>query len=353
MKKLKNLFLLLFIPEVVFASSTQYIICGNDRRFPLVFANLFSTIIIFVKIFIPIMLVISGMITFFKVAASSKVEDELKKAKDKMINRFIAAVIVFLILSIVSTLLSIFVKSSYSVMGCVRCLFDPSKCETVEVDNGVNVGVGNSSNGNLSGYVTKPVANAPRTDVYTAVSRPITGSTYTSNAPAYASSADFYRNVNYKYFATAAQAGKSSSGSTFYGQCPWYARGRAIEIIANSNMPDDMKQERMNVIRNNRGDGGTWYNNLPGSVFKKSTDIYAAKPGSIVSWSEGFKAGHVGIVEDVEYKDGKLSRIRLSESWNHSASPSGADYQLKWWTVEKFRHYYGKHNFIGYVYLLD
>ena len=145
---------ILFLPGVVFAEgTTTYVVCGNNKKIPLVFADLFSTIITFVKIFIPIILIISGMIIFFKAAASGKVDDELKKAKDKMINSFIAATIIFLILSIVSTVLSIFVKSSGNVMGCVRCLFDPSRCETVELANeGVQPGVGNSSNGNLSGY---------------------------------------------------------------------------------------------------------------------------------------------------------------------------------------------------------
>ena len=86
--------------------------------------------------------------------------------------------------------------------------------------------------------------------------------------------------------------------------------------------------------------------------FEKSTDIYAAKAGSIVVWSQAGKAGHVGIVEKVEYVDGKASKILLSEGWNGTGNPSGASYSMKWWDVEQFRHYYGKHNFIGYVYLL-
>ena len=181
----------------------------------------------------------------------------------------------------------------------------------------------------------------------------VSGGKYLSNAPLYNSSADFFSNINYNYYATVAQAGASLSGYSYYGECPWYAKGRAIELIANSNMPDDLKNTLLTSLRNTRGDGGQWYANTSSELFEKTTDIYAAKPGSLVSWSQSGRPGHVGIVENVEYDEsGKAKRILLSEGWNGTGNPSGASYSMKWWDVEQFRHYYGKHNFIGYVYLL-
>lgn len=181
----------------------------------------------------------------------------------------------------------------------------------------------------------------------------ISGGKYTSNAPLYNSSSDFFSNINYNYYATVAQAGASSSGYSYYGECPWYAKGRAIELIANSNMPDELKNTLLTSLRNTRGNGGEWYANTSSELFEKTTDIYAAKPGSIVSWSQSGRPGHVGIVENVEYDEsGRAKRILLSEGWNGTGNPSGASYSMKWWDVEQFRHYYGRHNFIGYVYLL-
>ena len=181
----------------------------------------------------------------------------------------------------------------------------------------------------------------------------VAGGKYSSNAPLYNTGSEFFSNINYEYYATVAQAGASSSGYSYYGECPWYAKGRAIELIANSNMPDELKIKLMNSVRSTRGDGGQWFNNMDGNLFEKSTDLYAARPGALVSWSQGNRAGHVAIVEDVKYDDnGKVTQILMSEGWNGTGSPSGATYSMKWWNVEQFRHYYGSHNFIGYVYLL-
>ena len=57
--------------------------CGDDKKIPLALATILSIVVTFVKIIIPVLLVIGGMISFFKATVSSKVDDELKKAKDK------------------------------------------------------------------------------------------------------------------------------------------------------------------------------------------------------------------------------------------------------------------------------
>jgi surface antigen len=181
----------------------------------------------------------------------------------------------------------------------------------------------------------------------------VKGAKYTSTAPLYNNVTELLSNINYDYYASPQAAGGSSSCPTYYGQCPWFAKGRAIELVSNSDMPDDLKQTVIKSLKATRGDGGQWYDNPSNELFEKSTDIYAARPGSIVSWSQAGKPGHVGIVEDVQYdENGKATKILLSEGWNKKCQVSATSYALKWWDVEQFRHYYGKHNFIGYVYLL-
>ena len=122
--------LLLVVPEITHAA--QYVVCGNDNKMPLLLAQLISTLMTIVKIFIPILLVISGMISFFKVTFSSNVEDEMKKAKNKLINNIIAAIIIFFVISIINFAVSLVVGANNNVMSCVYCLINPDKCEQID-----------------------------------------------------------------------------------------------------------------------------------------------------------------------------------------------------------------------------
>ena len=122
--------LLLVVPEITHAA--QYVVCGNDNKMPLLLAQLISTLMTIVKIFIPILLVISGMISFFKVTFSINVEDEMKKAKNKLINNIIAAIIIFFVISIINFAVSLVVGANNNVMSCVYCLINPDKCEQID-----------------------------------------------------------------------------------------------------------------------------------------------------------------------------------------------------------------------------
>lgn len=177
----------------------------------------------------------------------------------------------------------------------------------------------------------------------------INGGKYSTNAPIYNTSNEFFSNVDYRYFASTSVMPDPGN----YGECPWYAKGRAIELIAYSNMDDELKDTLINSLRNTRGNGGDWYNNPSNELFEKSNDIYAARPGAIVSWSKIGGYGHVGIVEDVEYDaNGKAKFITLSEGWNGTGNPAAAHYAFRRLGVEQFRTYNGSFIFNGYVYLL-
>ena len=136
MKKKNSIKLLIAIialsmPKIVYGA--QYVVCDNDKRIPYVFASMVSTFITIIKIAVPILLVISGMISFFKVAASSNVDDEMKKAKSKLINSIIAAVVIFFVFSIVNFAVSLVAGSDNKFMKCVQCFIDTDKCT---IDNG-------------------------------------------------------------------------------------------------------------------------------------------------------------------------------------------------------------------------
>lgn len=183
------------------------------------------------------------------------------------------------------------------------------------------------------------------------------GGKYSSNAPRYDNSSEFFANINYNYFMPTSYA--------YYGECPWFAKGRAIEIMANSNIPDELRNKRIDFLRGMLGNGADWYANPSDQLFSKSTDLYEAKPGSIVSWKGGGVScpdspmglcGHVGIIEDVEYdSNGKAARVLLTESWNGTGYAANTMYSYRWLDMESLRRYSTRstYYFNGYVYLLD
>ena len=132
--KLKKIILTipLFMPQLV--SAGEYIVCDNDKKFPYIFPQITSTAMSIIKIVVPIILVITGMISFFKVTTSSNVEDEMKKAKTKLINSIIAAVVIFFTFSIVNFAVSLVAGANNKFMSCVECFVNINKCSAVKVE---------------------------------------------------------------------------------------------------------------------------------------------------------------------------------------------------------------------------
>lgn len=120
--------LVLSTPNIVFA--TKYIICDEDKRIPYIFASMVATILTLIKILVPVFLVIGGMVSFFKVAASSNVDEDMKKAKSKLVNSIIAAVIIFFAFSIGNFVVTFVAGKDNNIMSCAQCFLDPDKCKT-------------------------------------------------------------------------------------------------------------------------------------------------------------------------------------------------------------------------------
>lgn len=159
----------------------------------------------------------------------------------------------------------------------------------------------------------------------------------------------------------------SYKNGTGFGQCVWYAKHRAMEIIASNNYDESTKQKLINSIKNTPGNGIDWYKSPNSTYFKKSTNINEPKPGSIVSWAwnnpdkinkYGANYGHVAIVEAVYEKDGK-TMVTLTEGWRSTCSTgkwcstndlwSVANVRRKELTLAQLQTYSGTFN--GYVYL--
>ena len=79
--------------------------CGGFE-IPNTLINIVSTVVKLIKIGVPIILIILGMVDMGKAVASQK-EDEIKKGQKTLLSRCIAAGIVFFVVAIVQLLVSI------------------------------------------------------------------------------------------------------------------------------------------------------------------------------------------------------------------------------------------------------
>ena len=79
-----------------------------------------------IKVVVPIMLIVIGMVDLAK-AVTEKSEDKIKEAQQKLIKRAIAAVLVFLVVSLVGVVMTIVGDESYE--ECMTCINSPWSCK--------------------------------------------------------------------------------------------------------------------------------------------------------------------------------------------------------------------------------
>lgn len=84
-------------------------------------------VILGIKIVVPIILIIVGMIDLAK-AVTEKSEDNIKKAQQALIKKAITAVLVFLVATIVGVLMTLVGQEDYK--SCTTCLNHPFNCSS-------------------------------------------------------------------------------------------------------------------------------------------------------------------------------------------------------------------------------
>ncbi len=94
-----------------------------DAKIP----NTVHTIIVVIKIAVPVLLVIFGMLDLFKGLTAQK-EDEIKKGQNLFIKRLISAAIIFFVISIVQLMVS-FVAGDEGIMTCANCFINGVKSD--------------------------------------------------------------------------------------------------------------------------------------------------------------------------------------------------------------------------------
>ncbi|MBQ2639917.1 MAG: glucosaminidase domain-containing protein [Bacilli bacterium] len=147
------------------------------------------------------------------------------------------------------------------------------------------------------------------------------------------------------------------------GQCVWYAQARAIEIAEDlakkKKITDAQAKKIKDKLLSIYGDAGQWYNVSKGK-FKRSNKVKDVKAGSIISWTQNGKWGHVAVIENVTKK-----QVTITEGWaNHVQSCPNSwgciNFRSKTMSKNEFLNSYAKYyvagrgyKFSGYIYFLE
>lgn len=108
----------MFLAKV--AMDIEYTCGGTNLIFSGTFPYIVSTIVTLIKIAVPILLIIFGMLDLGKAVVAAK-EDEIKKGQQTFIKRAIAAVIVFFVIQIVQIVVRFVSANDNNVAQCFNC----------------------------------------------------------------------------------------------------------------------------------------------------------------------------------------------------------------------------------------
>lgn len=125
----------MFLAKVLM--SGEYTCGGTNLVFSGTFPYMVSAIITIIKIAVPILLIIFGMLDLGKAVVASK-EDEIKKGQQLFIKRAISAIIVFFVIQIVQIIVRFVSGNDATVANCFNCFINgtaaTNACETTVVE---------------------------------------------------------------------------------------------------------------------------------------------------------------------------------------------------------------------------
>lgn len=111
----------MFLAKVLMNS--EYTCGGTNLVFSGTFPYMVSTLITVIKIAVPVLLIIFGMLDLGKAVVAAK-EDEIKKGQQTFIKRAIAAVIVFFVIQIVQIIIRFVSGNDQNVANCFNCFIN-------------------------------------------------------------------------------------------------------------------------------------------------------------------------------------------------------------------------------------
>ncbi|MBP3766091.1 MAG: hypothetical protein J6G98_02815 [Bacilli bacterium] len=161
MKKIFNysfLMSLLFIGiDNIYALDRTCVKCGDGMEIPSLLPNFVSKLILIAQIAVPIILIVTGMIRYLKAVMSGD-DKVIKETNSSFIKSIIAAVAVFISITIVKTAFNVFDQANADGDGatnsCVTCFITGNCQSTACIDR----------NGNADGTVIKNCADAQTSD---------------------------------------------------------------------------------------------------------------------------------------------------------------------------------------------
>ena len=141
-KDLKRIFYLITLALLVYAPNVMAVACYERNQDLIVdngssevvidgqIPNIISVIVLIIKIAVPVLLVIMGMIDLGKAVVAQK-DDEIKKGQQLFVKRLIAGLLVFFSITIVQMLVNFADNDKDgNIMGCAKCFLNGvDKCK--------------------------------------------------------------------------------------------------------------------------------------------------------------------------------------------------------------------------------
>lgn len=150
-------------------------------------------------------------------------------------------------------------------------------------------------------------------------------------------------------------------GSTDYlGECPWYARNRAYEIIrelyGNGSLTKEQYKRFYNRLDRTSGNGGDFYpgNSSADQGYPGSTNIDDVKAGAFMGMTSGSKYGHVAVIE---YANPEEDKIIVTDGWARGNYCTYSNYSCISFNYQEYTYQQFKNNFSGrfkgFLYFLE
>ena len=112
--------------------SDSYLNCAENIFIPYQFVSLIRALIQIIKVGVPIILIVVGMLDFGKVVLG-KPDEQMKKSWKNFSSRIVCAMFLFLVISVVEMGLPM-VEAEDSVLNCFSCAVkDTSNCKYVDI----------------------------------------------------------------------------------------------------------------------------------------------------------------------------------------------------------------------------
>ena len=104
--------------------------CGNATlTMDIMIPKIISLVVTLIKIGVPILLIIFGMLDLGKAVMAQK-EDEIKKSQQMFLRRLLSAALVFFVVVIVQVLFNLVAKKETGVWNCISCFINGPTADT-------------------------------------------------------------------------------------------------------------------------------------------------------------------------------------------------------------------------------